>query len=111
MQSVMDEKYSYRDSVDILLNESVCISITIPDVSAYEKTPALYETGTSKVKTRYARNAQGKTKDEAPQDWRVSGRASKKEHQRDMREYLSRKIPLCPVDLLGPTSFIPVFGP
>lgn len=111
MQAVMDEKFVYRDAVDILLNESVCISITIPDVSLYSKTPSIYEPNSSTVKERYARNAQGKSKAESPSGWRLSAKASKKEHERDKREYLARKIPLSKVDLLGPTAFIPVFGP
>jgi hypothetical protein len=111
MQAVMDETYSYRDSMDITLIESVCLAIDLPDTTAYKRTPTIYDKDGKTIKARYQRNASGKAKDEQPDGWRLSKKASAKEHKRDERDYLARHIPLCPTELLGPTAFVPIFGP
>jgi hypothetical protein len=114
MQAVMDDRYVFRDSVDILLMEGVCLSITLPDTASMSQVPSLYEKDGKTVKGRYARNKSGKArpgeKDDGYKEWRVSKKASAKLHAEDKRDVQARRIPIAN-ELLGPTSFIPIFGP
>lgn len=115
MQAVMDDRYKFRDSVDILLMESVCLSISLPCTASMSQVPSLYEKDGKTVKARYQRNKAGKPKpedkkSEAYKEWRLSKTASTKVHASDKRDVQSRRIPI-DNELLGPTAFIPVFGP
>lgn len=114
LQSVMDDRYKFRDSVDILLMESVCISVNTAATDSLSRTPSLWETDQKTIKPRYARNKDGKPrpdkKDPEYTAWRVSKKASKKLNDADVRDTLSKRIP-SDNQLLGPTEFIPVFGP
>lgn len=110
MQAVMDDRYPWRDSVDITLNQSVLLVTTMPDTVSMSGTPSLYDPDGKTIKARYQRNRDGKTKAEAGPDFRVSPKASSKVHGEDKRDYLSRRIPIF-IEALGPTEFVPVFGP
>jgi hypothetical protein len=114
MQAVMDNRrhgYPWRDSVDIIQNESVAICIVLPETAAMSRTPSLYEPGTKDtIRERYQRNAGGKPKTKDDKTWRLSKKASAKVHDAEVRDFLARQA-FVQFDVLGPTSFIPVFGP
>mgnify|MGYP007100060462 FL=1 len=114
MQAVMDDRFRFRDAVDILLMEGVCLSITLPSTASMSQVPSIYEKDGKTIKARYQRNKDGKPKPEGKQEdgetWRLSKAASAKVHKADVRHAQSLRIPL-DNELLGPTSFIPVFGP
>lgn len=114
MQAVMDDRFKFRDAVDILLMEGVCLSITLPSTASMSQVPSIYEKDGKTIKARYQRNKKGEPKPEGKQEdgetWRLSKAASAKVHKADVRHAQSLRIPL-DNELLGPTAFIPVFGP
>lgn len=115
VQAVMDDRYKFEDSVDILLIESVCLSISMPNTASMSQVPSIYDRDGKTIKERYQRNAQGKErptdkKSDEYKTWRLSKKAAAKAHAEDKRYAQSRNIPL-DNELIGPTGFIPVFGP
>lgn len=110
MQAVMDDRFKFRDAVDILLMEGCCLSISLPDTASMSQVPSLYEQDGTTIKGRYQVNASGKPKNGDDKVWRLSKKSSAKVHAADKRDVQSRRIPLAN-ELLGPTSFVPVFGP
>ena len=110
MQAVMDDRYRFRDSVDILLMEGCCLSISLPSTASMSQVPSIYERDGKTIKARYQRNAKGQPKSDGDSTWRLSKKSSAKVHDAEKRDILSRRIPV-DNELLGPTAFIPVFGP
>lgn len=118
LQAAMDDRYPWKTSVDILLIDSVAIAIVLPETASMSRTPNLYEDGQDdlpdskkKIRSRYERNAAGKTREEAGDGpYRASGKASAKVLAAEKRDILSRKIPV-QIEILGPSAFIPVFAP
>lgn len=110
MQAVAEDRYPWRDTVDINLNQGVVLVTTMPEPSSMSGTPTLYEADNRTIKSRYQRDSSGKTKTEVAAGFRVSPRASAKAHRDEVRDYLARRIPIFQ-EALGPTEFVPVFGP
>ena len=118
MQAAMDDKqrgYPWHDSVDVILNQGVALSITLPHTADMRQDFSLYEydrdgTPTKQIKPRYERDKDGKSREEAGEGFRVSPKASAKARDEEQRDYRARRIPVT-MQVLGPTEFIPVFGP
>lgn len=111
VQAVMDNKYRWRDSVDILQNDGFAVALVLPDPDALKRSgPSIYKADGKAIDERYERDAKGRSRDEAGAGFRVSHKASAKAHREDVRDLAARNIPLT-IELLPPTSIIPGFGP
>ncbi len=115
MDAVMQDRYDWPASVDIIQNQGVCLSVSLPHTAAMRQDFALFEYDrdgkpTKQVRPRYQRDKAGKTRGEAGDGFRVSLKASAKARDEEARDYRARRIPVT-VELLGPTEFVPVFGP
>lgn len=91
----MHHLYPLAATIDLLLNEGECAVICSPTMASWEKTPQLYEDGTRRVKRRYQRDRDGKSRDDGEPGARFvpNLRESTKAFKSEELHYLAQHIP------------------